>query len=299
MPSTSRILDERAMGRALARMASEIVERSQGTEGLVLVGIQRRGVELAQRLAELIQRSEGPAVPLGKLDITLYRDDLQAVGPRPVVGETRLPSDLDGRTTREGLWAVGEVACTGVHGANRLASNSLLEGLVFADRVARALLASHHPSEASGYAREWMGGVRQRPVPGRHGEAFIAQWSHRERLRQPAPAFPPAPPQEMPADHAADDAAAPIRTEMRALMALEVGLVRTEASLRRARAALAALATRTPAAAWRTANQLLTARLITHAALRRRESRGGHRRLDYPPPAARPLEITTPGRSTS
>ncbi len=98
MPSTSRILDERAMGRALARMASEIVERSQGTEGLVLVGIQRRGVELAQRLAELIQRSEGPAVPLGKLDITLYRDDLQSIGPRPVVGETSLPGDLDGRT---------------------------------------------------------------------------------------------------------------------------------------------------------------------------------------------------------
>jgi L-aspartate oxidase len=48
-------------------------------------------------------------------------------------------TDLDGRTTRERLWAVGEVACTGVHGANRLASNSLLEGLVFADRVARAL----------------------------------------------------------------------------------------------------------------------------------------------------------------
>lgn len=98
MPTTSRILDERAMSRALSRMASEIVERCHGTDGVVLVGIQRRGVELASRLAELIRRAEGRAVPLGKLDITLYRDDLQSVGPRPVVGETSLPRALDEQT---------------------------------------------------------------------------------------------------------------------------------------------------------------------------------------------------------
>ena len=89
-------MDERALARTLARMATEIIERAQGTEGLVLVGIQRRGVELAARLRELIARSEGVQVPWGKLDITLYRDDLQTIGPRPVVGETSLP-DLDGR----------------------------------------------------------------------------------------------------------------------------------------------------------------------------------------------------------
>lgn len=98
MPTTSRIVDDRAMGRALARMASEVVERCQGTDGLVLVGIQRRGVELAERLAGLIEKSEGRPVPLGKLDITLYRDDLQSVGPRPIIGETRLPHELDGQT---------------------------------------------------------------------------------------------------------------------------------------------------------------------------------------------------------
>src|SRR6476661_3535044 len=97
MPIRTQLLDDRAIGRALARMASEIVERSGGTESLVLVGIQRRGVELADRLQRLIEQSEGSKVPAGKLDITLYRDDLQTVGPRPVVGETSLP-DLDGRT---------------------------------------------------------------------------------------------------------------------------------------------------------------------------------------------------------
>ena len=64
----------------------------------MLVGIQRRGVELAERIGRLIEASEEVQVPKGKLDITLYRDDLQAIGPRPVVGETSLPGSLDGRT---------------------------------------------------------------------------------------------------------------------------------------------------------------------------------------------------------
>ena len=97
MPTRTLLLDDRALGRTLVRMATEIVERCGGTDDLVLVGIQRRGVELADRLKRLIDQSEGSAVPCGKLDITLYRDDLQTVGPRPVVGETRLPN-LDGRT---------------------------------------------------------------------------------------------------------------------------------------------------------------------------------------------------------
>src|SRR5690606_31462884 len=97
MASRTRLLDERAIARALARMASEIVERAGGTDDLVLVGIQTRGVPLAERLGALIAQREGVEVQGGKLDITLYRDDLQMVGPRPVVGETSLP-DLDGRT---------------------------------------------------------------------------------------------------------------------------------------------------------------------------------------------------------
>ena len=98
MPNRTRILDGPAMGAALARMAAEIVEQCHGTDGLFLVGIQRRGVELAERIASMIESKEGVRVPRGKVDITLYRDDFQSVGPRPIVGETLLPPSLDGKT---------------------------------------------------------------------------------------------------------------------------------------------------------------------------------------------------------
>jgi pyrimidine operon attenuation protein / uracil phosphoribosyltransferase len=79
-------------------MAKEIVEQAAGTDDLVLVGIHRRGVHLARRLADEIARTEGVEIPSGSLDITLYRDDLMQIGPRPVVGETRLPTGgVDGR----------------------------------------------------------------------------------------------------------------------------------------------------------------------------------------------------------
>jgi len=91
------VLNARALERTVARMADEIVERADGTDGLVLVGIQRRGVQLADRIAAMILAHEHVAVPRGALDITLYRDDLQTVGPRPIVGKTELPWELDGK----------------------------------------------------------------------------------------------------------------------------------------------------------------------------------------------------------
>jgi pyrimidine operon attenuation protein/uracil phosphoribosyltransferase len=90
----SLVLDARAMSRALQRMAVEILELAHGTDDLVLIGIQRRGVELADRIAKIIAAQEGADVPRGALDITLYRDDLGTVGPKPVIGETHLPGDL-------------------------------------------------------------------------------------------------------------------------------------------------------------------------------------------------------------
>ncbi len=98
MPTASTtVLDARAMQRTLNRMAEEIVELNEGTDDLVIVGIQRRGVPLAERLCRIIAEREGVELPTGALDITLYRDDLQTVGPRPVVGPTRLPWDLGGK----------------------------------------------------------------------------------------------------------------------------------------------------------------------------------------------------------
>jgi len=85
------------MSRALQRMAVEVAELAHGTADLVIIGIQRRGVELAERIAKFIEKDEGVAVPRGALDITLYRDDLETVGPKPVIGETRLPVDLTGK----------------------------------------------------------------------------------------------------------------------------------------------------------------------------------------------------------
>lgn len=75
-------------------MAGEILEISGGTETLVLVGIRTRGVPLSERIANEIERMEEVRVPVGILDITLYRDDLSTIAPQPVVKQTSLPTDL-------------------------------------------------------------------------------------------------------------------------------------------------------------------------------------------------------------
>lgn len=85
------LLDQQAVRRVLSRMAHEIVEQVGSVERLILVGIHRRGVHLANWLAREIEQVEGVAPATGTLDITLYRDDLMAIGPRPVVGQTSLP----------------------------------------------------------------------------------------------------------------------------------------------------------------------------------------------------------------
>ena len=98
MPSApSVILNARAVARTISRMADEILERNDGTEQLMLVGIQRRGVQIAERIADVIREREKVEIPRGALDITLYRDDLQSIGPRPVVGKTHLPGALEGQ----------------------------------------------------------------------------------------------------------------------------------------------------------------------------------------------------------
>jgi pyrimidine operon attenuation protein/uracil phosphoribosyltransferase len=84
--------------RAIVRLSHEVVERQAGTAGLVLVGIQRRGVPLATRLAAAIAEHERETVPVGALDITFYRDDLSLIAQHPIVKGTAIPVDLNGKT---------------------------------------------------------------------------------------------------------------------------------------------------------------------------------------------------------
>ena len=148
--------------------------------------------------------------------------------------------DGQGRTSLAGLWACGEVASTGVHGANRLASNSLLEALVFGSRVAEDL----------------------RAAAGR--------------------AFPSG--RRVPAVHSATRRDAELQLSIRRVMWEKVGLVRDEKGLSTALDELEAMAESHPRIAGEARNLLSVGRLVTAAALARRESRGGHYRSDFPLP---------------
>ena len=94
MNPSSKIMDHESIRRAIQRLAHEIVEKNKGIDDLCLVGIRTRGVTLAERLNECIKQIEGRAVPVGILDITLYRDDLTMVSTQPVVHETQIDFDI-------------------------------------------------------------------------------------------------------------------------------------------------------------------------------------------------------------
>jgi len=103
------IMDEKAINRALTRIAHEIIERNKGIENVALIGIQRRGVPLARRLAEKIKEYEGKDIPVGVLDITLYRDDLSMLSEHPVINGTDIPFTVNGKI----LVMVDDVLYTG------------------------------------------------------------------------------------------------------------------------------------------------------------------------------------------
>ena len=186
-------------------------------------------------------------------------------------------TDLHGRTTLPCLYAVGEAACTGVHGANRLASNSLLEGLIFAARIARAV--------AEETAEDWPPAAAP-PAPGAPLPALDGPtnaWDGNGHRGGSGPA----------------DAGA-VQDELRRLMTADVGVLRSADGLARAARRLAGL-TRWPAPApatrdggpapagegprsWETANLLQLGGLLARLALAREESRGAHHRREYPGP---------------
>ena len=168
------------------------------------------------------------------------RKDLIPVTPAAHYMMGGIVTDLIGHSSMPRLYAVGEVARTGVHGANRLASNSLLEGLVFAERVARDL-ASVTPLKAVPSVKQW-----QVPPLSDRGAAHVAA----ERIR--------------------------------AVMWQHAAITRTAKGLRTALAELTDIEQRLPSGATEELNLVQTARLITEAALLRKESRGGHYRTDFP-----------------
>jgi pyrimidine operon attenuation protein / uracil phosphoribosyltransferase len=93
----AEILDENGIRRALVRIAHEILERNQGLDDLVLVGLRSRGDHLARRLAASLREIEGTEVPVGVMDVTLYRDDLAHAGHWPQVQRTEIPFTIEGR----------------------------------------------------------------------------------------------------------------------------------------------------------------------------------------------------------
>ena len=98
MKEKALLMDERAIQRALTRIAHEIIERNNGVENVVLVGVRRRGVPLAAQLRDVICRVEGTEVSVGELDITFYRDDLTHRTEQPEVNGTKLPFSIVGKT---------------------------------------------------------------------------------------------------------------------------------------------------------------------------------------------------------
>ena len=97
MTMSSKILDQEAIRRAVLRIAHEVLEKNKGTENLCIVGIRTRGAVLAGRLKECVKQIEGTEIPVGILDITLYRDDLTLIDTQPVVHETSINFDIAGK----------------------------------------------------------------------------------------------------------------------------------------------------------------------------------------------------------
>ena len=94
----SVLMDAAAVGRALKRISHEILEKNNGCKDMCIIGIKRRGIPLAQIIADNIYNIEGIKVPCGELDITFYRDDLTSISSDPVINSTNIPFDINGKT---------------------------------------------------------------------------------------------------------------------------------------------------------------------------------------------------------
>lgn len=137
----AEIMDEAALNRALTRMAHEIAERNHGTQDVVLVGVLRRGKELARRLADAIERFEGVRVPCGELDINHYRDDLASGAQTPVIRKAELPFDVVGKkiVLVDDVLYTGRTARAAIEAIFSLGRPSAIQLAILIDRGHREL----------------------------------------------------------------------------------------------------------------------------------------------------------------
>ena len=184
-------------------------------------------------------------------------------------------TDLSGATSLPGLWACGEVACTGVHGANRLASNSLLEGLVFGRRVAAALTAGQDGPESTGAMRDLpLDSPTPESDPGVH-------------FRDPSAAMNAS-------------SAAELRDRLQRTMTTYAGVMREALAwsappARSTRSSTAAAGLPDEPATWELRSLTTVAAAVVAAATERRESRGAHHRVDHPNPSQPPERLIHTG----
>ena len=139
-PAATLLLEADDVARVTRRLAHELIEANHGADDLVLLGIQSRGVPFATRLAEAIELIEGADVPLGTLDVTLFRDDLDRRGPKPLA-ETRVPVELEGRTVVlvDDVLYTGRTIRAALDAVNELGRPDRIRLVVLVDRGHREL----------------------------------------------------------------------------------------------------------------------------------------------------------------
>ena len=122
MIEKAKLMDEKAIARAITRISHEIIEKNKGVEDVILIGVKTRGVPIANRIATRIEQIEGHKVATGEMDITLYRDDLKEIQEEPVINSTNIGTDINdkivvlvddvlytGRTVRSALSALMDI----------------------------------------------------------------------------------------------------------------------------------------------------------------------------------------------
>ena len=141
MKLKSVIMDEAAVRRSMTRITHEIIEKNSGTASLVLLGIHRRGMPLAAMLRENIARFDGREVPIGSIDISLYRDDLTELSDVPEEGVSRIPCDLTGKTVVlvDDVIYTGRTARAAIEAVFHFGRPKLIQLAVLIDRGHREL----------------------------------------------------------------------------------------------------------------------------------------------------------------